>query len=239
MNKTILAEKLNSKHIAERSDGNMKLSYIESHHAIREANRAFDFDGWSQQVSELKLIQEETKVNKWKKELYYAGYTATVKVIVKTDTGYVEREDVGFGQGINADKGKAHEGAVKEAISDASKRALRTFGDIFGLALYDKDQTNVEDVEEQIDPRVKSGGTNKPNNKQSNGTNSSKAIQGKTNKTYTPEEIKNDLSEKLSKNLTQENMKEIYNLCKANGLDLINDYPNKDIQELAKTATAI
>jgi DNA repair and recombination protein RAD52 len=33
---------------------------------------------------------------------------------------------------------------VKEAETDARKRALMTFGNQFGLALYDKDQTNVE-----------------------------------------------------------------------------------------------
>src|SRR5262249_13193550 len=34
---------------------------------------------------------------------------------------------------------------VKEAETDAMKRALMTFGNPFGLALYDKDQTNVAD----------------------------------------------------------------------------------------------
>ena len=38
----------------------------------------------------------------------------------------------------------AHESAVKEAESDAMKRALMTFGNHFGLALYDKEQSNVE-----------------------------------------------------------------------------------------------
>ncbi|MDM7954732.1 MAG: Rad52/Rad22 family DNA repair protein [Cyanobium sp. CZS 25K] len=34
--------------------------------------------------------------------------------------------------------GQAHESALKEAETDAMKRALMTFGHPFGLALYDK-----------------------------------------------------------------------------------------------------
>jgi hypothetical protein len=41
------------------------------------------------------------------------------------------------------DCGLAHESAVKEAVTDALKRALRSFGNPFGLALYDKTRENV------------------------------------------------------------------------------------------------
>jgi hypothetical protein len=36
--------------------------------------------------------------------------------------------------------GEKHESAIKEAESDARKRALMQFGDQFGLSLYDKEQ---------------------------------------------------------------------------------------------------
>jgi hypothetical protein len=39
--------------------------------------------------------------------------------------------------------GQAHESALKEAETDAMKRALMTFGNPFGLALYDKKQREV------------------------------------------------------------------------------------------------
>jgi hypothetical protein len=39
--------------------------------------------------------------------------------------------------------GEAHESALKEAETDATKRALTTFGNLFGLALYDREQTGV------------------------------------------------------------------------------------------------
>ena len=41
------------------------------------------------------------------------------------------------------DLGLAHESALKEAETDAMKRALMTFGNPFGLALYDREQRNV------------------------------------------------------------------------------------------------
>src|SRR5205085_8683411 len=53
------------------------------------------------------------------------------------------REGVGAGHGIDVDCGQAHESAIKEAETDAMKRALMTFGNPFGLALYDKEQANV------------------------------------------------------------------------------------------------
>ncbi len=39
--------------------------------------------------------------------------------------------------------GEAHESAIKEAETDATKRALTTFGNPFGLALYDKERKGV------------------------------------------------------------------------------------------------
>ena len=44
---------------------------------------------------------------------------------------------------LDADLGQAHESAIKEAKSDSMKRALMTFGNPFGLALYDKQQREV------------------------------------------------------------------------------------------------
>lgn len=130
---------LNDKFISYREIGKTKVGYVESHHVIREANSLFGFGEWSYTVKELKLVSTEQKENSYKKLLNYAGYIAVVTLTVLNDGKEVKREDVGFGQGIDADIGKSHEGATKEAVTDALKRALRTFGDSFGLALYAKD----------------------------------------------------------------------------------------------------
>ena len=51
----------------------------------------------------------------------------------------VQREGTAVGSGMGNPNSIAdhHEAAVKEAETDALKRALRTFGNTFGLALYE------------------------------------------------------------------------------------------------------
>ena len=61
------------------------------------------------------------------------------------------REGSGAGHGIDMDLGQAHESALKEAETDAMKRALMTFGNPFGLALYDKQQRQVSNSPGQGD----------------------------------------------------------------------------------------
>ena len=48
-------------------------------------------------------------------------------------------------EGWGGDNGNDHENAVKGAETDAIKRALRTFGNQFGLPLYDKEE-NAENL---------------------------------------------------------------------------------------------
>jgi len=53
------------------------------------------------------------------------------------------REGSGTGEGEATTPGQAHELALKGAETDATKRALATFGNPFGLALYDREQLGV------------------------------------------------------------------------------------------------
>ncbi len=109
--------------------------YVEAWHSIAEANRIFGFDAWSRETVEMRLLGEPRLFGeKWR-----VGYFAKVRITV----GQIVREGCGFGSGIHPDVDQAHEGALKEAESDAMKRALMTFGNPFGLALYDKEQANV------------------------------------------------------------------------------------------------
>lgn len=126
---------LNSAHVKSRSQAGRSLSYVEAWHAIAEANRIFGFDAWNRETVELRLLGEPRLTD----GKYRVGYMAKVRVTV----GDVIREGCGFGSGIDKDPDQAHESALKEAESDAMKRALMTFGNPFGLALYDKAQANV------------------------------------------------------------------------------------------------
>ena len=53
------------------------------------------------------------------------------------------REGIGTGVGRSTSAETAHDIALKAAETDATKRALATFGNPFGLALYDKDKRGV------------------------------------------------------------------------------------------------
>ena len=77
------------------------------------------------------------------KDGWGVSYVCRVRVTVRAGDTVVIREGTGAGHGIDADLGQAHESAVKEAESDAMKRALMQFGNPFGLALYDKTKSAV------------------------------------------------------------------------------------------------
>lgn len=137
-----LNETLSSAAVKQRQQSGRNLSYIEGWWVIREANRIFGFGAWDQEIVEIKCVSErERKIGRDKKDGWGVSYVARVRITVAD----IEREGVGAGHGIDVDLGLAHESAVKEAATDAMKRAFMTFGNQFGLALYDKDQSSVED----------------------------------------------------------------------------------------------
>ena len=72
-----------------------------------------------------------------------AAYTAKVRVSVRAGDITIVREGSGSGEAKAPTPGQAHELALKGAETDATKRALATFGNPFGLALYDREQIGV------------------------------------------------------------------------------------------------
>ena len=152
---------LDSKKVKSRKQGGQTLSYIEGWHAIKEANRIFGFGNWKRELVKCTMVVEEEVENKNGKLVWNVAYIAVVRTTVwgPTDpiTGVrgaeIVREGIGYGSGEGMfRKGDAHESAAKEAETDAMKRSMMTFGNAFGLALYDKEQKEVEDVVE--DPEI-------------------------------------------------------------------------------------
>jgi DNA recombination protein Rad52 len=142
---TQLQAPLSASHVKERTQSGRKLSYVEGWHAIAEANRIFGFDGWSRETMDIRLVAErERPIGQQGATGWGVSYVAKVRVRVLGNEDII-REGVGTGHGIDRDLGLAHESAIKEAETDAMKRALMTFGNPFGLALYDKTQANVAD----------------------------------------------------------------------------------------------
>ena len=133
--KKLLNQKINKDNVSFRNGGGgQQLAYVESWHVIQEANRIFGFDGWSCETLEANPGSEGK--DSYGNSIF--SYIAKVRVTV----GNVIREGYGSGHGRGGKMtdGEKHESAIKEAESDALKRAMKSFGDQFGLSLYDKDK---------------------------------------------------------------------------------------------------
>jgi DNA recombination protein Rad52 len=133
-----LEAKLSAKRIKTRQANGITLAYVEGWHVIAEANRIFGYDAWDRQTRTNNCVWTGTKG-----EFFHAAYTAKVRVSVRAGDITVVREGSGTGEGKALTPGQAHELALKAAETDATKRALATFGNPFGLALYDREQAGV------------------------------------------------------------------------------------------------
>lgn len=136
-----LSEDLPRDVVRTRDQAGQRLSYVDGWYAVSRANEVFGPDGWSYAVREVREVYRGTKPGKGTDENTVIVYEALVAV---TALG-ITREDVGIGQCDASIRALAQgiEKARKEAVTDGLKRALRTFGPSFGLALYDKDQRDV------------------------------------------------------------------------------------------------
>ena len=142
---TELKKGLPQAHVKTRKQSGVTLSYIEGWKAIEEANRIFGFDCWMRETLEIRQVAEgQRKIGNPPRDGFGVSYIAKARITAFAGDCQVIREGVGAGHGIDIDLGKAHESAIKEAETDAMKRALMTFGWPFGLALYDKNQEHVD-----------------------------------------------------------------------------------------------
>ena len=120
--------------VRERTQAGQRLSYVEGWYCIAEANRIFGFGGWSCEVVSVTVLRSDAGGDR---------YTHVVRVHVRVRVGDVVRDGIGVGVGQQKDPAAAIELAEKAAETDAQKRALRSFGNRFGLALYDKEREGV------------------------------------------------------------------------------------------------
>lgn len=138
--------------VTQRTQSGVKLDYLEGWYVIDRLNQVFGTLGWSVEVvcTERVQLEQKPKAN-GNGDNWYVGYLAHVRIKCGHDTQAV-KEDYGFGQGIDNDLGKAHESAVKEAVTDALKRCAKDLGMSMGLALYDKTKANVSAEPAKPDP---------------------------------------------------------------------------------------
>ena len=133
-----LKAKLRYRHVRTRASNGTPISYVEGWHVIAEANRIFGYDCWDRQTLSPRCLWRETQRGETT-----CFYTAKVRITVRAGDAMIVREGIGTGTGRSSATETAHEIALKAAETDATKRALATFGNPFGLALYDKEQRGV------------------------------------------------------------------------------------------------
>jgi DNA recombination protein Rad52 len=133
-----LHRNLDHRYVRTREANGRELSYIEGWYAISEANRIFGFDGWSRETIESRCV-----VTRENRGSFIAVYTARVRISVSAGGISIIREGHGSGEGRGPSPGEVHDTALKAAETDATKRALATFGRPFGLELYRKDKDSL------------------------------------------------------------------------------------------------
>ena len=163
-----LKAKIQPYHIKSREADGITLHYLEGWRVIAEANRIFGFDGWDREMVASQCV--------WTKQLgsrFAAAYVIRIRITVRAGEIRILREGSGAGEATSATPGQAHELALKAAETDATKRALSTFGNAFGLSLYsgtgdeprrrgagangnDRDQTSTDFGGDQTEKKDKS-----------------------------------------------------------------------------------
>ena len=119
------------RHVREREAEGKTLHYLEGWWVVSEANRIFGFDAWERVAVSSECV--------WRSpvgERFGAAYLTRVRISVRAGERVIVREGLGAGEAVASTPGQAHERASKAAETDATKRALSTFGSRFGLSLY-------------------------------------------------------------------------------------------------------
>lgn len=128
--------------ISTRSQSGKSLSYLEAWYVIDRLNQVLGTENWSHEIVNIIPLQSEKP-----------SYGFHVRLKAKINDMIVTKDGIGYG----SDKGtfNAGEMALKEAESDALKRAAMKLGRSLGLALYDKSQEFVGEAVAAIKQDIK------------------------------------------------------------------------------------
>jgi hypothetical protein len=130
-----LRHDLNPHRVRSREAHGRHFSYLEGWYVISEANRIFGYDGWSRET-----IDSRCALGRETRGTFLAIYVARVRITVGARGVTIIREGSGSGEGRGTSPAEVHDIALKAAETDATKRALATFGKPFGLELYRSDK---------------------------------------------------------------------------------------------------
>lgn len=126
--------------VRTRQQAGASLSYVETWYVIDRLNQILGTDSWSHEV--IKLEQLGTVKNSRGEEM--PAFLCQARLTVNIQGAVTFKDGIGYGIGK---AGNPLEIAIKEAESDALKRAAKNLGRSLGLALYDKSQQFVGEAE--------------------------------------------------------------------------------------------
>lgn len=121
----------NARWIKEREIDGRFFPYLEGWRAIAEANRIFGHANWDRET-----IASDCVATRTIERQFAVSYLVRVRITVRAGAAVIIRDGCGSAEASAQTPGQAHERAAKAAETDATKRALSTFGPSFGLALY-------------------------------------------------------------------------------------------------------
>ena len=139
-----LDEKIPRSAVSERDGGGgRRLSYLEGHYVIDRLNKVFGNLGWSHSIHDVRQVVNTTSKGE------FPAYLVRVHLSIHSlgVGGIHDKYSEAYGYGADKSGQNAHELAIKEAVTDAIKVAAKNLGMSMGLALYSKDQENVDDDE--------------------------------------------------------------------------------------------
>ena len=121
----------NARWLKEREIDGRVFPYLEGWRAIAEANRIFGHANWDRET-----IVSDCVATRTIERQYAVSYLVRVRITVRAGEALIVRDGCGSAEAVATTPGQAHERAAKAAETDATKRALSTFGPSFGLSLY-------------------------------------------------------------------------------------------------------
>lgn len=131
--------------ISTREAGNgRRLDYLSGYYVIDRLNKVLGPGNWAYEADS--HLVHQGIVPSRSGDTHSVHYLSKVRLVVTIGGKPTEFRDYGYGDGTDkTNPGKAHELAVKESVTDGLKRCAKNLGMSFGLALYSKDQENVDE----------------------------------------------------------------------------------------------
>lgn len=125
--------------VSQREKANITLDYVDGAYVVGRMIEIFGPSGYLDTYKDRQGLYAGPRADG------KPGFEAWYSVECTIAAGGGMHTDVGYGSGIGRHLGEAHESGLKEAYTDAFKRAARKFGNSLGLALYDKSGKGISD----------------------------------------------------------------------------------------------